>query len=364
MRFLGSRGRSLAVYAVLANTAIVTGAVSFFGRPFNHEASVEVQRGVYESLRTRGAGGKSADWLVRSHSGRVLMPVLMGGLAEPLGLGWPRAFGLVRLLSIAAAYFALFVYFRALFIEPVALCGVLFVASAVPITFSNGHELPTDFPDVFFWAAALLLLRRRALLAFTLVVAVATLNRETCLFLAVLLCLRWFLASRDDRFSRWWLAAAVAAWALPYFLLKWWTQIPATGGYPLSFSYNLTGLSGLLRNFHPYNQFLFYLWLLGPFWVLPFLGRLPKELRASVWMLPPFLILHGLIGYLNEPRTLMALYPLLVPAGLFLVFPAAYRGWPSPDLSPGASSGGVFTETGTTRATQSAGSATDTSVVT
>ena len=36
--------------------------------------------------------------------------------------------------------------------------------------------------------------------------------------------------------------------------------------------------------------------------------------------------MHSLLGYLNEPRTLMALYPLLVPCGLFVVFPSEFRG--------------------------------------
>ena len=231
LTMLGPQGRRLAVCFVLANTAVVTGAVSFFARPLKLEASVKVQRAVYEGMATRGGAGGSEDWLVRSHACRVLMPALMGVVADGLGLGWPRAFGLVRLISIMAAYAMLFLYLRQLFTEPVALSGVLLVAATVPITFSNWHELPTDFPDVFFWTLGLLLIRRQSLLLFTAVVFLATLNRETSLLLGTLLCVRCTTGTNQS-FRRGWLLAVVLAWALPYFWLKWWTGVPVTGQLP------------------------------------------------------------------------------------------------------------------------------------
>ncbi|HEY7410880.1 MAG TPA: hypothetical protein VII13_09075, partial [Vicinamibacteria bacterium] len=55
--------------------------------------------------------------------------------------------------------------------------------------------------------------------------------------------------------------------------------------------------------------------------------RLPSILRRALLTTPAFLVVFVAFGgYLDEPRAIVSLYALLVPAGLFALAPASARG--------------------------------------
>ena len=94
------------------------------------------------------------------------------------------------------------------------------------------------------------------------------------------------------------------------------------GVYGDSIYHNSHGLAAFLTNFNPYNNYLFCLYLFGPLWVLPFVywRRQPRFLKRALLSLPVFLAVYGFLGgFLDEPREIINLYPLLVPAGLFAI---------------------------------------------
>ncbi|PYQ48321.1 MAG: hypothetical protein DMF78_21540, partial [Acidobacteria bacterium] len=86
--------------------------------------------------------------------------------------------------------------------------------------------------------------------------------------------------------------------------------------------HNLTGLAALRSHPHPFNNFLYPLYLFGPFWVLPLWRRhvLPACLRGAVLAAPLFMVVVLFRGGFNEPRQLLLLSTVLIPAGLIALF--------------------------------------------
>jgi hypothetical protein len=312
--------RELAFAAIVVNMAIIAGALSFSTRPIPITESVQIQRTIWDSAHKHGAGAQNTNWLVRSNSGRLLVPAIIASLVE-LGLPWDRAFSLVRLATIIASYLVFFYYLRAWFKPEVALAGFLFMSTTIPLTFSNWHELPTDFPELLFFTVAYWLLRSGTVALLFPLVAVATVNRETAVLIPVLaLLMRW----DQGRGASLRLAASLAlSWLIPYLMIRWWTGVPILGAYGVTWSHNAAGLARFAENLNPYNHYLYYIWLLGPLWALPLFAptAVPPALRRALWLLPisaPLYVLFG--GYLNEPRPLMHFYAGFIPAGLFSLF--------------------------------------------
>ncbi len=312
--------RNRVLFSLAVNVAIVTGAISFSTRHQRFQESLSLQKEILEAFQVRGGGNAHPSWLVQTNSGRILMPTVMRSL-EKLGMPWPHAFSLVRLLTIVAAYILFLQYLRGWFDDSAALAGLLFVAATVPLTFNNWLEIPTDFPELIAFTLAYCALRSDRDGRLVPLVFVATFNRETTFFIPMLVFAvrsRWDSPLSGVRAA----LPSATAWAVPYVALRWWTGVPLAGAYGSAWDHNLSGLQHFFRNWNLYNDYLYYAWLLGPFWVLPILHRaqLPLLLRRALWTLPAFMFVYLFLGYLNEPRPLLPLYPMLVPAGLFCLF--------------------------------------------
>jgi hypothetical protein len=326
---MSPRLRETAFIAIIINMAIIAGALSFSTRPIPISESVKIQKTIWEDAHTYKAGSQSPSWLVRSNSGRLLVPAAIASL-RGIGLSWEQGFSLVRLITIIASYLLFFYYLRGWFKPELALIGLLFMSATVPLTFSNWHELPTDFPELAFFTLAYWLLRQDAVRYLFPLVLVATLNRETAFLIPVLAVLmRWDRGPKESfRFA----VLLGLAWLLPYVALRWWTGIPLLGAYGLTWHHNAAGLARLSENLNPFNQYLYYVWLLGPFWVLPLLAprAVPERLWRALWLAPisaPMYLAFG--GYLNEPRPLMHFYAAFVPASLFALLGEKSGQWTS-----------------------------------
>lgn len=332
----------LGFYLVLA---IILGAVSFFGRPreIGAEAdrklrvqstathtpqlqiaeAVHLQRKIWESFQVKGSAAEDrADYVYRVNSTRILMPALNAFVVRVTGLGWDKVFSLLRLMLIALTLLTFHWYLRRWFDVPIAMLGTLIMAATLPLTFNIYYELPTDFPEILAYTIGLwcILERRYALLCLTIIIG--TLNRETTIFLPLILLLDLFGKVSFARLTA--LCAATGfSWLIPTLLLKWWTGIELLGGHGDMMPYNIAGLARFFENLNPYNFFLYYLYLFGIFWVLPLVRwrRQPPFFRRALLSLPVFIIIYLFFGgVLSEPREIVNLYPLLIPAGIFALF--------------------------------------------
>jgi hypothetical protein len=324
-----SRREALAVAALCLHLAVVTGAVSFgasrmaanYGRPdFPVSAGVDLQRDAWEAFASRSLPSPSASILVYTYSTRILVPGIARGIVAATGASWEWTLSGMRLLSIWLAYGVFYVYLRREFDRVWSLIGLLFMAATIPLIFNSPVEIPTDFPELIVFTLGMwcILSNRPALLL--AVVVVGTLNRETACFLVMV---HFFVAMSRDSAVRAVLTTTVGAavWLAMVLGLHWWVGRFSS---PLgsSLMHNVPGLLAFFENFNPFNNYLFYFYLLGVAWFIPYLGwaHLPLPYRKVLVAVPLMLAVYVFGGgFLNEPREIIVFYPIMIPPSLWVV---------------------------------------------
>ncbi|HWP45326.1 MAG TPA: hypothetical protein VNO14_18935, partial [Blastocatellia bacterium] len=178
------------------------------------------------------------------------------------------------------------------------------------------------FPELIVFTVGLSLIYYKRDLLLALLIFIGTLNRETTAFLPLIL-----LLNRFDRKAIWKCIPTVAlagfAWLIPLLLLRYWKGIGVMGIYGDSVVHNVAGLKAFFSNFNLFNNYLFYLYLFGPFWLLPLIKwkNQPLFFQRTLLSLPAFIIIYLFFGgFLDEPREIINLYPILIPSSLFALF--------------------------------------------
>lgn len=255
---------------------------------------------------------------------RVLMPALAETLRRVLALAvGEHAFWIsFAVLNVAAiSYYLLqsFALFTRWMSASVALAGALLMAAVMPVAFQEHAYQPWSFLEAGLFAhACRATLEGRRGLHLTLSV-VATLNRETGVFVAALWPLYILQTSASGRGFGLRTRDLVpgAAWVAVYGSLRL-----LLGNAP-----HLRSLAEMLQiNLMPRHLLMAavnLLVLLGPLWF--FVGRglrtLNAELRGLVWIVPPYLVFVAVYGRWSEVRVLLSPLPLVVAAALGGLFP-------------------------------------------
>ena len=193
----------------------------------------------------------------------------------------------------------------------------------MPTAFRDHYFQPWSLIEPGFFALALILILQNRRLWLAALVLVATLNRETAIFIPAL-----YLA------ARWGEGRAHWAWAGMYFVV--WAavfvgarQILGSAPHVITFPwYNLTphALASTLLNVPLF---------LGPVPVFAILGYPLSErfLQRAAWIVPLYLLCVYVFGYWMEVRLLMSMYALVIPL--------AWRWLTSFDELPAAPSAGL-----------------------
>jgi hypothetical protein len=309
--------------------ALIAGAVSFttvrmpiqYGSPpLPADYGPNLQRAAWEAFINRNVPKNSVEYpILPVISSRIFIPFVIATINKVTGLSWGYSFSISRLIFMGLAYLSLFWYLRRDFSIVYALLGTLFMAATIPIIYNNPYEIPTEFPEIIFFTLGLyLIFEKRYVLLFT-VIAIATLNRETSCFLPlILLFVRWSWPLRLRTIVV--IAAAGFSWLIPLASVRWWLRGFDWQLYSHSISHNLPGLLRFFENFNPFNNYLFYLYLFGVLWFLPFIywKSQPQDMQRTLLTIPIMLAVYLFGGgFLNEPREIVAFYPILVPAGLY-----------------------------------------------
>lgn len=265
---------------------------------------------------------------------RVLVPFASEGLTRALSSALPFAdsflwaYAIYDLLATFFLLAMLFVWSKTWFTPEQSLIGVLFVAATMPMALQDHYFQPWSLLEAALFCAGLFAIhRRRALLLFCLV-AVASLNRETAVFLplAFLLTIEAADLRREDGGRNWrpllLFAGLLLTWGTVYWGLRLWR-----GDAPhIETIEGLIALNTKRENlvYAMENATLF----LGAFWIFAALGlrRAPRFLRRAAWIVPFYLATILVWGVWYEVRLLMPLYAVLIPLGLFTLFPE--RGGP------------------------------------
>jgi hypothetical protein len=256
---------------------------------------------------------------------RVLVPVLADIVMRVLSVGlpgnWPY---LLAYTGYAAA--AIFLLLAVLYIyasqwasPELALIGVLFVAGTMPIALKDHVFQPWSLLEAFLFTFGLLAIYRKQYLLLAVIVALASLNRETGIFIP----LAFLFANLDvgelargrarpGRQVILLFAGYVLIWAIVFLALRLMLgSADSVNSLQEILGANLQ-LGDLARAVFNWAAFL------GVFWVFAVLGfgSAAAFHRRLALLIPFYLAVVLIFGSWKEVRLLMPLYPLLLPLAL------------------------------------------------
>jgi hypothetical protein len=243
---------------------------------------------------------------------RVLVPFLNTALEKATGASAGTIWHITRILWFLLAYLALFAYLRQWFSAEAAVGGVFATAATLPLTYTNSWAHPDSIPELALFTLGCLAVVRRAELSGLLILIVATLNRETAVFLVVayLLAGPWSWPHMTKAFG----AGAIAVSVL--IGLRLWRGVEHYDYWQLDRNIAFLGL--LPANYDVYKRA--YAWfivaLAGPACLLLARGwnRVPSDARRLAMSAIPFVIIGFTFSSIIEPRIFIPLIPLLLPA--------------------------------------------------
>lgn len=212
--------------------------------------------------------------------------------------------------AIAAMLWSLFAYLRRWFGDEPALIAALVAACTLRITMRQHDYAPYSFVEPTFVCLALMAILDRRWAWLGALVALATFNRETAIFLVLL----YFVTS--DFSARAWQRTAVYAgiWGLCYGIVR------LVGGeadryWTLERVWR-TNMS------QPQLALVNATLLLGVFWLLAALGwrHASGFVKRTALVIPAYLLTIALWGIWWEVRLLLPLYPMLFALALSYLY--------------------------------------------
>jgi len=250
---------------------------------------------------------------------RVLVPLsvnllsnLIPAAAAPL-IRFLIAYFIYYQVSVAFSLLLLLVYLRQWYSYGQALVGVLVVALSMLVAFGDGYFQPWSLLEIGLFTAGLLAIYTSHRLWLALLIALATLNRETGVFLMVAYLLIHLKRSAPfiTRTDLIWTGLYGALWAGLFFGIRLWLGPAPQLSLPQILQMNLEPGALLMAAI---NCVL----LLGAFWVLVWQGRQAAHpfIRTTWRVVPVYLLAVVVFGVWAEVRLITPLYPILISTGL------------------------------------------------
>lgn len=216
----------------------------------------------------------------------------------------------------------LFFWLRTWFNREQSLIGVLFVAGTMPIALQDHYFHPWSLLETGLFVAALLAIHRKRYWLLSFLVALASLNRETAVFIPLAFFLtidkKSFFNTRSK--NDWKLVLLFGQLLLIWAIVFWGLR------YSLGSAPHVETIAGLLAGNIPkirlFHAFVKGSLFLGGLWVFALLGfrYAPRFIKRVALIVPFYLITVIIWGRWTEVRLLMPLYPVLVPLGLSFLY--------------------------------------------
>jgi hypothetical protein len=246
---------------------------------------------------------------------RVLVPFTTHWIAAGLGAPLSGVWHATRLAWLFAAYVVFYTYLRLWFGESPSLLGTALVAATLPLTFTNSWAHPDHIAELALFTAGCAAVAANRPLLLAALLAVATLNRETAVFLVPL----YLLASPSVR-NRVGITALLAIeWLIVYGGLRLWRGFVHYEYHQLW--RNLQFLKLLPAAYDPYARAYAYFGLLlfgGLLYVAltQSAGR-PLFMSRALWVVPMVAVVAFTMSSIIETRIFTPLYALILPSVIF-----------------------------------------------
>ncbi len=257
---------------------------------------------------------------------RPLIPWLAEGLLRLLpGLEAKDVYMGLRAAVTGLTLYLFDRYLRVWFTRAAAAAGALCLGALLPFTYLYVVQESDPINLLVFVLAFWALAAERDLLLLPLVL-IGTLNRETTAMIPAV-----YFAARSGRrppvevASR--TAALAAAWAGVYGALLWSYGVREYYCDPVMLGWNLSQWGPTLRA----------VLVFGVMWVLAVVAARdgPLVLRRTLWLVPPFIVLHYVVALVLETRLFLPLAPVVMPLSWWVLFPEARSASGSGDAQTG-----------------------------
>jgi hypothetical protein len=259
---------------------------------------------------------------------RVLVPFTVNWIVDATGAPISAVWHVTRLALFFAAYVIFYSYLRRWFEHTPSLLGTALVAATLPLTFTNSWAHPDHIAELALFTGACAAIAANRAPRVALLLALATLNRETAAFLVPL----YLLAAPVSRHRVVVTILLGIEWLAIYAGLRMWRGFVH---YDYGqFARNLQYLKLLPAPYDPYARAYAYfgLVLFGGFLWLAFshsAGR-PLFMTRALWIVPMFAGVAFTVSSIVETRIFTPLYALVLPSVIF--------GWQKTDKTITASS--------------------------
>jgi len=293
-------------WLLYAAAAIAIGFVDYRIRPGNLQTYPITD---YIPKVMTGTYGAPADY-------RVLAPFTIDFFSRASGLGPVLGYVVSRLIFIYAGLIVTHAYVRQFFSSGAAVAATLGVAALLPLTFTNGWANPDSFPELVLFTLGCLFVAQRRDAAFLIALVLATLNRETAVFLVLLWGSYRLPGAWRRELPRF--AAYALVWVAIYAGLRWLRGYQPYDLWMLG--QNIANLRPSPPAYDPYRRVfgLFWLLFLVPPTVLAVRGSrepgTPAYISRALPVFAAFVITCCVISLAIEARIFVPAIPLLLPA--------------------------------------------------
>lgn len=246
---------------------------------------------------------------------RVLAPFSFTWIVDTTGAAPMTVWHVTRLLWFLAAWLAIHAYLRTWFAIGEAVLGTFVVGALIPLTYTNSWAHPDHIPELALFTLGCLAVARARDATFLAVLIVATLNRETAVFLVLLhAAAAPFSATRLLRS-----AGFFGVWALIYVGLRLARGFKGYEYWQLWRNFEFLQL--LPPTYDPYYRA--YAWF-GIVLAVVLVGvalagrtRQPLFARRALLVVPIIFLVSLTISSIIETRILTPVLPLVLPALMF-----------------------------------------------
>jgi hypothetical protein len=310
------------------------------GTRFDHHAEVVYNQ--FAILRGAPHHINGVEFKFPQFQSRIFFPLLLDAVTQTRLMSASQSFIFLR---IATAFFAYLSFLVLCIVEAatikIAGIGAGALAYAMVFTFNHGFEHPTDFLDVisFVIFIGLALQKRRALL--TLVVVLATLNRQTAAFAGVIWLCLWAVGPsfrlhwREIAYS---FMLIVGSYAISTAVKFWFGGRGQSVGYVINGWETIPQFIDAIRNPKPYAWPVLLLAMILPvsMWLWSNKRVIEGDLRRLLWASLLIVGLSSPIAYWSELRSVF-LAPMVIVTFVATIAEARIVRHPSsvtPDSGP------------------------------
>lgn len=250
---------------------------------------------------------------------RPLAPWIIQAFTSLSGLSPMAAFGVLRLAAIFAALVAFHGYLRTWYSAAATLGATMAMAALLPLTLTNSWPVPGTYLELALFSAGAWAVARDRDWLFGAILLLASLNRETSIFLLAL----WVLMRAPGRPAAKWLPRGIifaTVWLLAFASLRWLYGFKTYTVFVLG--QNLAYLNAFDASIDPRLRVFAWFWLLMlgvPGWLACRGARLagaPAFARRAFALGLAFTAISLIAASIVEPRVLLPAFPLFAPAAL------------------------------------------------